>query len=91
MVHSRLWSIERHALAVYTKAAFELFRAEVDKASNYMLDGEDGNIFTISHDNAANRTHWARVHFKIEVVDGGRNMFVNVDYMNISAFYAVTP
>lgn len=68
MVHSRLWAIERHALSIYTKAAFQLFRSEVDKTSNYVLSGYCGNTFTISHDNPAKRAHWARVHFKVEVI-----------------------
>lgn len=72
MVHSRLWSIERHALTIYTKAAFELFRSEVDKASNYVQSAVEGNTYTISHDNAAVRAQWARVHFKVEVLDGGK-------------------
>lgn len=71
MVHSRLWPIERHALSIYTKATFELFRTEVDKASNYRIGHKEGNTYTISHDNAANRAHWARVHFKVQVIDEG--------------------
>lgn len=71
MVHSRLWAIERHALSIYTRAAFELFRSEVDKASNYVIGGNQGNVYTISHDNAPIRARWARVHFKVEVIDGG--------------------
>lgn len=71
MVHSRLWAIERHALSIYTRAAFELFRSEVDKASNYKIDGNEGNVYTISHDNAPIRARWARVHFNVEVLDGG--------------------
>lgn len=72
MVHNRLWAIERHALTIYTKAAFELFRSEVDKASNYVISNEEGNTYTISHDNAPVRAQWARVHFKVQVVDGGK-------------------
>ncbi|XP_021313902.1 protein FAR1-RELATED SEQUENCE 5-like [Sorghum bicolor] len=71
MVHSRLWPIERHALTIYTKAAFELFRAEVDKASNYVIGGNQGDMYTVSHSNAAIRAQWARVHFKVEAIDGG--------------------
>ncbi|KAF8656681.1 hypothetical protein HU200_060547 [Digitaria exilis] len=71
VVHERLWAVERHALSIYTKAAFELFRKEVDKASNYILTARDGNVFTISHDNPAKRKAWARVHFKVEMLDNG--------------------
>lgn len=72
VAYSRLWAIERHALKVYTKAAFELFRAECDKASNYKAGRPVGNVYTVSHDRAEKRAHWQRVHFKVEVLDGGK-------------------
>ncbi|RLN22975.1 hypothetical protein C2845_PM07G11820 [Panicum miliaceum] len=71
VIHERLWALERHALSIYTKAAFELFHKEVDKASNYVLTARDGENFTISHDNPSKRAHWARVHYKVEMLDNG--------------------
>lgn len=71
MVHSRLWAVERHALKIYTKAAFELFRSEVDKTSNYEVSDPDGGTYIVSHDNAEKRARWARVHFKVEVIGDG--------------------
>jgi hypothetical protein len=71
VLHDRLWALERHALSIYTKVAFGLFRREVDKASNYVLSAREGDIFTISHDNPAKRARWARVHYKVKIIDNG--------------------
>lgn len=70
--HGRLWSVERHALELYTKAAFELFRAEVDKTSNFIVGKPVGNVYTVTHDRDERRAHWQRVHFRVEVMDVGQ-------------------
>jgi hypothetical protein len=70
-IHDRLWALELHALFIYTKAAFDLFHREVHKASNYVLSVRDGNTFTISHDNLAKRARWARMHYKVSILDEG--------------------
>uniref|UniRef100_A0A0A9EV60 Protein FAR1-RELATED SEQUENCE n=1 Tax=Arundo donax TaxID=35708 RepID=A0A0A9EV60_ARUDO len=47
MKHERLWPIERHAVKLYTKATFKLFRKEVDKAANYVVSGKGLNFYII--------------------------------------------
>lgn len=71
MKHDGLWAIERHALEIYTRAAFELFRKQV-KSAYYIVSERNGDFYTISHDSPATRQHWARVDFKFQVVDGGK-------------------
>jgi hypothetical protein len=71
VLHDRMWALEHHAVSIYTKAAFGLFRREVDKASNYVLSATDGDMFTISHDNPSKRARWARVHYKVKIIDKG--------------------
>lgn len=47
MKYDGLWAIERHALQIYTRAAFELFRQQVKSASYYILSERDGDVYTI--------------------------------------------
>lgn len=69
--HKRMWPIERHALKIYTKAIFMLFRKHIDRASHFVVSGKGENYYVISHNNADNKPTWAKSHFMVYVEGGG--------------------
>lgn len=67
-----VYAIEKHAFKVYTKNCFQLFSAEVDKASQYGVVRHDSdNTFKVIHNNAEIRKDWARSVFIVVVENDG--------------------
>jgi hypothetical protein len=68
-----MYAIEKHAISIYTKNVFQLFSAEVDKATEYGVEeGEEDDTYIVIHNNADTRKHWARVIFKVKLEDDGQ-------------------
>ncbi|CAM0946453.1 unnamed protein product [Alopecurus aequalis] len=71
----RMWPIQRHAAKIYTRAAYKLFSAEVDKVTHYrVFEVEKDTEYEAKHINAERREAWSRVSFKITILDG-RNFY----------------
>jgi hypothetical protein len=71
-VDKRAWAIEIHAMQVYTNAAYELFRSQVDKSTRYNVDDTNApSVYLVVHDKAKQRERWSRVEFSVRVLDGG--------------------
>ncbi|KAL6609415.1 hypothetical protein ACP70R_039384 [Stipagrostis hirtigluma subsp. patula] len=69
----RVYAIEKHAMAIYTKKVFELFREEVDKSTHYnVVRGDGSNTYNVVHSNAEKRKIWARVNFVVRIDDSGQ-------------------
>ncbi|KAL6626809.1 hypothetical protein ACP70R_030535 [Stipagrostis hirtigluma subsp. patula] len=69
----RVYAIEKHAMSIYTKNVFDLFREEVDKSTNYNVVRQLGtNNFSVIHNNAEKRQKWARVTFAVSVSGDGQ-------------------
>lgn len=72
----RMYALEKHAITVYTKNCFELFSEEVDKATQYdVAEGGEENTFTVIHNNAETRKHWARILFTVKVDEDGEKYY----------------
>lgn len=70
-----MWPIERHALKIYTKASFLLFRKQLDGAASFVVDGKGDNFYVVSHNDPGERLEWAKVHFKVFELDGGAKYY----------------
>ena len=67
-----MWPVQRHAAKIYTRAAYKLFTAEVDKVTHYrVFEIQPGSEYETCHINAERREAWSRVSFKVTVLDGG--------------------
>jgi hypothetical protein len=59
-------------MQVYTNAAYELFRLQVDKSTRYnVVATNDPSVFMVVHDKAKRRERWAKVEFSVRVHDAG--------------------
>ncbi|RLM79844.1 hypothetical protein C2845_PM12G14680 [Panicum miliaceum] len=68
----RVYAIEKHAISIYTKNTYGLFRQEVDRAAQYrVVQGSDDKQFFAVHSNAEFRKKWARMEFCVTVENDG--------------------
>lgn len=70
-----MWPIERHAYKIYTEASFMLFRKQVDRAASYIVSGKGENFYVVSHNSPGERPGWAKVDFKVYVLDDGSRYY----------------
>ena len=67
-----MWPIQRHAAKIYTRAAYKLFTAEVDKVTRYrVFEIVPGIECEARHINAERREAWSHVSFKIYLLEDG--------------------
>lgn len=64
-----------HAYKIYTKASFMLFRKQVDKATSYIVSGKGEHFYVVSHSSPGERPKWAKVDFKVYVLDDGARYY----------------
>lgn len=88
-----MYALEKHAITVYTKNCFKLFSEEVDKATDYeVIEGRYENTYTVMHNNAETRKHWARVLFTVIVEDNGQKYSCecgNYDHFGMLCCHAI--
>ncbi|CAN6372782.1 unnamed protein product [Urochloa humidicola] len=75
MKYKGMWPIERHASKIYTKASFLMFQKQVDKTTSYIVSGKGDDYYVVSHHNPSERPKWAKVAYKVFVLDGGARYY----------------
>lgn len=78
-------------MKLYTRKVYEMFSEEMDKTHNYGVPKTDDNVvFIVKHSNAEYVERFRRSEFRVVKMDGGKNMNVNVGYMNtLDCFAAI--
>lgn len=73
--YSRLWPIESHAIKIYTRQSFKLFRKQVDLASNFRVTGKGSNFYVVARSKADHYPEWRKKVYKVFVYDEGARYF----------------
>lgn len=87
-----MYALEKHAITIYTRNCFQLFSEEVDKATEFeAINGREENTYTIIHNNAETRKHWARVLFNVVEDDGQKYLCEcgNYDHFGMLCCHAI--
>lgn len=64
-----MWPIERHALKIYTRASFNLFKKQVDKAANFVVEGKGDGFYVVNHNYRDKMPEWKKTSFRVYEID----------------------